>query len=621
MRDAWKPTEDDIKKLFEKCKTDYYGNLFSAFDEDDRYYELAFKSSLKIPAEFETSGVVLPTARTLVDTYVNHVDIAHPIVGIASIKGRNEDDANYHDRLKMMKQYGQAFLYANNVLSTIAPLAVSRRHYALHGLTWLKTVYDRELWPDAPARDKYGDDAEYAEALDYWRAHTHESVPVVLQAIHPGCVMPDPTHRALFSPRYLFEWHEQMRVDIDEAYPGWKNPLGKGPTDSVERISFFTPFYRGEFCDWVPMLDEDLMPHSYGFIPYTGIESGLGNIDVKMDPVKRYVGILRYLHDLLIAESRAYSIDDVVLAKQAWPTVDIEGVTAENASLLQYSQKFGTLNKIPDGMKIVEHGHPVTPEALRQHYSITGNAIREHAAPSVLLGVAEQGVRSDVDRRGMGATAAQRFAYSEQAYSNGMANVLNKAARIMKSPDIVPGDEKIWMQTPADEFGVEIDREQMKEPFSYTVKFNPIDPEWDIRLHDDIMRLLESGVYNLPEARRRMPGIDADMMDREDKKNAMRANIAPVIASYHQQKAQAIVGEVAAAEGLPPAMPQQGEQGQETAPAEGPGRSVLAPSSPKPSAGSYQGLVAQNERLRSSTPIGNQGAGGGGNRKGKKTNE
>ena len=69
MANKAKLTISDILELYDDCKRRYSeSGLFGVFDTDDRMYELDFKSQLLLPKEFEAEGIILPTARDLVDT-------------------------------------------------------------------------------------------------------------------------------------------------------------------------------------------------------------------------------------------------------------------------------------------------------------------------------------------------------------------------------------------------------------------------------------------------------------------------------------------------------------------------------------------------------------------------
>jgi len=77
-----KPTFEDIKSiLIPKC-VEYYGELYTKFEKDEQFYELDFKGDLNIPDEFKAEGIVLPTARDMVDTFVDHIDVSNARISV-----------------------------------------------------------------------------------------------------------------------------------------------------------------------------------------------------------------------------------------------------------------------------------------------------------------------------------------------------------------------------------------------------------------------------------------------------------------------------------------------------------------------------------------------------------
>ncbi|GAF77080.1 unnamed protein product, partial [marine sediment metagenome] len=69
-----KPSVEDIKAEFEKCKK-IYGEVRELWKQDEEFYELAFKGRMNIPKEFENDRTVVSTARDVVDAAINHTDI------------------------------------------------------------------------------------------------------------------------------------------------------------------------------------------------------------------------------------------------------------------------------------------------------------------------------------------------------------------------------------------------------------------------------------------------------------------------------------------------------------------------------------------------------------------
>jgi hypothetical protein len=71
-----KPTPEYILALYDDTLKQYQSSgIFSQWDEDEQFYELDFKSKLLLPEEFADEGIVLPTARDIIDTVVDHTDV------------------------------------------------------------------------------------------------------------------------------------------------------------------------------------------------------------------------------------------------------------------------------------------------------------------------------------------------------------------------------------------------------------------------------------------------------------------------------------------------------------------------------------------------------------------
>jgi hypothetical protein len=358
-------------------------------------------------------------------------------------------------------------------------------------------------------------------------------------------------------------------------------------------------------------------------LPYVFIDSGLGNISYDNDPAKRYVGLLRYIYDLLISESRDYSISDIVLARNSFPWFTIEGEHADE--VVTIAQKYGQATRLPAGTKVIPQVSQVPPEELNRHLDRTSNYIAAHAAPRSTQGLGEQGVRSGADRRLVLAEAASRYKYATDAFRFGTARVLTNCARIIKN--VVKENVRVWARTPYGEFDAVIEPADLIEPFTCSVEFAPISEEDEYRRHDDWERLLAARIVTQKWVREHMSNVDADSMELEEAVESLRndPNLNSLISQYVTSKmAQAITTKEAADN--PAGVAQQMAQAQSpTAPgqpptnqgmAQGqPGRRLVPPSSPKPVPGSAGALQNQMNGLRSQTPMNPmQGQGGGGNR-------
>ena len=609
-----KVTPEEIKdELIPKCKEVYNDLWDKGFKLDEKYYELDFGDKLDLPTEFAAEGIVLPTARDMVDTFVDHIDISNARVFV-NRKGTSTASA---EDAEMMRKFYLGLINRTNVESDISPWRVVAKHYAMHGLGVFKTVWDADRWIDKPEQAKSESETDYANRIEEWQSQTHQSIPIIIQAINPNCIMPDPSYGGR---QFVIEEQSRLCFDASKRWPNWTNPESKKLDQQVTYISYWDDTYRCDMIDGEPILKVKggVVQHKYGFIPYTLIDSGLGNMSADGDPQKRYVGILRYMFDLLVAESRDFSISDIVLKRAAWPWLTATGKGA--SQITELNQKYGVLNRVDfDNVKIEEHVSEVPPEALNQHLYRTSDYISAHAAPRSVRGLSETGVRSGADRRLVLSEAAARYQYSTEAFKNGTAKVLTNCARLMKN--VVPGDIRVWAKTPTDNFDVEIKKDKMKEPFTCYVEFAPISEEDEYRRHDDLERLVAAGIVTRNWARTQMSNVDPLAMEIEEEKEKLKndPNIQSLLSQYVGGRLAQAISQRSAAEGLtaglPPSpasmgtpqggMPQQG----------GTPRQMAPPITERPPIGSAEKLQTELASLRSNKPIKpQQGIGGGGNR-------
>jgi hypothetical protein len=439
----------------------------------------------------------------------------------------------------------------------------------------------------------------YASRIDTWRDETHLSLPIVIQAINPSCILPDPSYGGR---QFVFEVQERTAFDVSNRWPHWTNPKEKKLTDKVKYVQYWDNKFRCDLIDGETILKipGGVVEHNYGFIPYVLIDTGLGNISSDADPRKRYVGILRYIQGLLIAESRDFSISDCVLKKTAWPW----GVLEDDGSGLagtvgKIDQSFGSYTPLPRGVKIKEMTPQVPPDALNQHMYRTSSYITAHAAPNSVRGLPEQGVRSGADRRLMIAEAASRYQYATEAFKNGTAKVLMNCARLMKN--VIPGNFNVWARTPTDEFDIEIDKAKMKEPFTCYVEFAPISEEDEYRRHDSLERLVASGIVTRPWARTQMSNVDPIAMEKGEERERIKNDpmLQQSISQYIAGKMAEALSKRSAAESISnPPPPVQGV----AQPIEA-GRRMVPPIPNIAPLGSAQNLQNDMANMRSKTPM------------------
>lgn len=548
-----KPEVGDILELDKQLESDIYGGVSKLFKQDQQYYELDFLGQLGLPEEFKNDGIVLPTARDIVDVATDHTDITNAKIWVNKKGITNIAD----EEAEMLRKFYLGVIYRTNTEATISPWRVGAKHYWLHGVTFFKTVWDADRWPNKPIQKSSESDDDFAKRMEEWQEKTGSTMPIVIQAVNPWNMRPDPDHIAR---DFYIEKHEKAVFNIKRRYPKWPNPKGKRIQDNVEWTEYWDKEYKCFLADGEPVLPRGgVVKHNYGFLPYVEIDSGLGNESIDSDVKMRWVGLLRYMTGILKSQSRNYSVSDIINMKGPWPWYgardDAEG--AKVKKLRKIDTSYGAVNDLT-GIELEKMTPDQPADALLRHIALSEDIISSHSAPRSLRGLGETGVRSGSDRRLILAEAGMRYAYSKTAFKNGTAKVLINCAKLFKN--VIPSDVRLWnwSQAANDEFDEIIKRDKMKEPFTCYVEFSPISEEDEYRRHDDLERLVQTGLLTKGTARKRLPNIDPIAEDKQEKKETIEAAILPVIAEYAARKAGLFLQAKEAAQA--PQKPPQGPQ-------------------------------------------------------------
>ncbi len=363
-----KPEPGDVIEMAEALEFTPFGNVRTAFETDEQYYELDFLGQLELPDEFQSEGIVLPTARDMVDAAVDHTDISNVRVYVNRHGMTNIDQK----AAEVFRKFCLGVLYRNNTESTISPFRVGAKHFWLHGVTHIKTIWDADKWPDKPIQKNGETDDSYRDRLNEWQEEAGHTIPILIAAVNPRNIMPDPDH---FKPEFYIEKHEKACFTVMKHFPKWKNPKGRAVKEPVVWIEWWDDQYKCFLADGEPVLRirGGVDKHGYGFLPYVTIDSGLGNQSYEGRLEMRWVGLLRYMLGALRSESRGYSIHDIVLKQEAWPWGYLTGPKDSLAKIAEIKTKFGRYEKWDEGVTLNQMRPQVPPEALRQHYLLTAS--------------------------------------------------------------------------------------------------------------------------------------------------------------------------------------------------------------------------------------------------------
>jgi len=514
-RQQGKPEIGDIIKIASQLENDVYGVIRNEFATDEKVYELEFLEHLGLPKEFENDGIVLPVARDIVDVATDHTDISNARVWVNK-KGITNADTEAEE---MLRKLALGIIYRTNTESAISPWRVAAKHYWLHGVAFMKDVWAADMWPNKPIQKINEKDITYEARLKEWEMEVQITLPIIIQAINPYNAMPDPDP---ISNAFFIEKHKKLTFNIQKRFPKWSNPEGRSVEQDIEWLEYWDDTYKCFLADGEPVLTrgKGVVEHGYGFVPYVEIDAGLGNIGMDSLIEQRWVGLLRYMQDILVSQSRNFSINNIVHKRGAFPWYvgrDKADGSGRTKKLTKLDTSYGALNDLT-GIDLEKQAPDDPSQSLMRTLALEDDIISSHSAPRSLRGLGETGVRSGSDRRLILAEAGMRYVYSKDSFKYGTAKVLQNCAKLIKN--VVPANVKLWnwSSIKANEFNEVIDRDKLKEPFNLYVEFAPISDEDEYRRHDDIERLLNSKIITVETARKMISFLDPIEEGRKEDK-------------------------------------------------------------------------------------------------------
>ncbi len=536
-----KPTKQWIQDQLVSLKTHYSARNI-AFGLDDKYYELLFRDDLGLPEEYKEEGIVLPTARDIVDAGANHVSTVYARF-IRPARGLGKESG---EQAEMLRKFDMAMFYRTKMESGVSPWRIASKHGCQYGMWCFESLYNPDKLPDEPEK-RDGESAEdFQVRMDIYNGELYDALPIMVRAVHPQNVYPDP------NGEFVMVEETKTLMQAKSEWPNLAIPLmtrgiieGTGTYQDVTQVMYFDKQYRAIYVNQIPALtaaDQDgVIEHDYGHIPYVIGYSGLGNADVSSKPEKQAVGLIRYLRALLRSESFAYSVYNIILKSHSWPITFVSGPGA--AAIATMKLKFGKIYEKPTGVTIEDYVQAPPSEMVMQHMEYTASILAASAAPRSVRGLPEAGVRSGTDRAQIISEARLRYDSILEQMQLTTAKVMSNCTKIAER--VVPEDFHIWAKTPDEEIDFRLDRAKIKHHYTTFAEFTPVSPEEEARRHADAENSIRSGVLSPHTARKRYwSHIDTDAEDIRVEAEKLRSDpaIRQVLA---QVIAQELMGEVA----------------------------------------------------------------------------
>ncbi len=469
----------------------FFGKLQSEMLIDERYHDLDFGDELSLPSKFASQAVILPTAREVVETAVDHISPNNRRVDVP----RRAATQAAAKQTKLLRRFYSALLFYLEQGAPVSPYREMLKHLSVWGISVTKFIYDEKKWMDKPGK---------GEDLEDWRNFQATNMPYTLQVLHPSEVLFDPWH----DPSDWVIQHSQKYVgDLMSTYPDWGNPQHLKRIQKVDVSEFWSTTQRSVLInktDWG--LKGGIIENEATIHPYTIGSSGLGIDGSGHTPEKRFVGILRYLRGILQSESRNYSIADIVMKSGAWPVRVLVGERASEVGVIEL--EYGTMRGLPEGVTIEQLTPELPPGMVMEHLAIANNIISAAAAPRVVRGGQNPGTRAGFQQQLAIGEARLRYAPLAEAVERMMTQICVKAGIYMEK--VIPGSVSLGAGATNEVFA-SISAKDFRGHHAVRVKVNVLAPEDEIRKQQGVISLVAAGLMSpIMAIETLFPAVDPD---------------------------------------------------------------------------------------------------------------
>ncbi len=455
----------------------FYGDLHRDMLEDEKFHDLDVEHLLNLPQKFSNQGIVLPTAREVIETAVDHISPTNRRIEVPRRSGTKAAA----EQAKLLRRFYAALLTFLEAGPPVSPYREITKHLSLWGISTVKFVYDKNKWKDEPpSSDK--------EARENWRNFQATVMPFTLQVLHPSEVLFDPWHDP---PEWAIQVSKKYVGEIASTYPEWKNTQNLKRTTKVDVFEFWSDTQRSVLIQNRPGLSNEVIDHGWGTHPYIIGSSGLGIDGSEHKPEKRFVGLLRFLKGILLSESRNYSIADIVMKTGAWPVRVAIGERANEMPAI--TLEYGTVQPMPPGVEIKELTPELPPQMVFQHLALANNIISAAAAPRVVRGGQNPGTRAGFQQQLAIGEARLRYQPLAEATERMMTMICVKSGIYMEK--IVPGSVSLGPGATQEEFK-SIKGSNFGGHHSVKVKVNVLAPEDEIRKQQGVINLVAAGLMS-----------------------------------------------------------------------------------------------------------------------------
>jgi len=477
--------EREIKDITDTTKEleDYYRNFHNQCKEEDVYYNLEFK----VPKVRGYEQHHPATARLAIDDGAAQIDTMNLHI---NVRPRNNSSTAYEQAERLRRFYIGLWHRTQKTRGLV--LAHTGKLFLLYGLAFLKVVYDRDLWADRPEQKEESDEA-FKERMDTWREERRLDFPVIITALNPQCVMPDPS---MSGAQFVVEKYKRKAGEVKDRYPDW----AVSPRALDEDVEWLE-LWDDEFVSYLADGKEVLLnvPHNYGFIPYVWGDPALGYLSSEGVAEDRYRGLNHPVHDDYRLQARLINQMEAILRSGAWGNYYLSGREDQKHDLVlaQKAWEFapGFMNILAiEGAK-VERLNPVaiSPEIFGL-YADVSQRIQSATVMPVIKGEVPSGPASGYKTAVLAGLARQK--YDRIIATLGMMCEEVNARAAMLIEKVIQDDVTVWGSVGAETFDISVGPKDIKGYTQSEVKLKSVAPEEEERMAMLGARLSQQGLIS-----------------------------------------------------------------------------------------------------------------------------
>lgn len=494
---------DGLKLLKGQMET-YWNPLHKVLEEDEDYYDLDFREELNMPAEFAADAVVLPTSRSNVDSIVDHVSPESRSVEVSAVS----DAPEALKKARKEQRFHEALLNFIEDSYDQSPFRQGVKRLGMLGIeTWKFVPVPAKGRPKLKRKGE--SDEDFDDRLEIWKTEHSTTMPFRLIPLHPAEVFLDPFNA---TPKWGIHVKNMYVGELQEIYPKWENTANKRLTDEVAVVEYWDDRERAVTVNNESAFGpgKEVIKHRHGTHPFIKGASGFGSDNKDHEPDKMYVGINRYIKDILQSESRNYSVTDIVLKTQAWPIRIATGDRANEIPVLEL--KYGQITPFPAGVKIEDLTPSLPPDMVFGHQQTASGIISDIAAPRAVRGLREPGTTSGIDQQTQIGEARLKYRPVASGIERMMTKLCQKAAIYMRTTIKHPVSLRAGARS--DEI-FEVGPSAFANPLPVRVRVNVLDPSDEIRKKNSIAAELAAGTLDQLEAIKELhPDKDAGKIQK-----------------------------------------------------------------------------------------------------------